>query len=903
MKKSLCVMLYHNPTDEVRGKTRRYLYEIKPNVFVGTVSASVRAHLWNAVENTGTEASLIYSDTNEQGFSVKNTSENMNRFIQLTGIFMPYSNMCTIAISDLYAKPSKKLLNHLLEAGAVAEALLRNGRGYVGAQTMVQRFDISMEELISSICFLCALHDIGKAHPGFQKHLAQRCGEDVCDSVLSLMLRGMIVPEDETIRHERYSSEIIYNYFTNCGMNKDAAKDYTTIISYHHQGKGKGQNFCDRVERYRSGDDRWREWNSVQLNIISEVEKHWRFSPQMLEIVEENGINGLAYMILSVMVTADWIVSGAQWNRYLGIGIKLKDAARDFVEQNMLSYIPIKKVFEGIGWNDAFSFPMNTLQKTISEVDCDYTDLTLIEYPCGYGKTEAALLAALKFGNNKSGIYVAAPTMATAKGLAKRCQNLANKVGLNITIPELDSSMIWSCDDMNKISKELWTSRTRHQFLYPFAVGTVDQAIKSIISYRYSCIGMLGLSDKVLIIDEVHAYDSYMRTELKDLIRWCRFLKVPVILLSATLPTNTKTEFFRAAGYNENSERIETAYPMISMIKDKKLVQISPECNGHIMPVSCIKSNNLEQIMYEQAVRTTEGCMALIVPTIDEAFSLYHRLQNNITDCEVMIFHGRDTVAGKTRKTDKLLQMLGKERNNRPKKMIVVATSIIEQSLDVDFDYMITALAPIDLLIQRIGRVWRHDDLGTIREHKRIDNPFVVVIPEEYGKLEFLYNKTILNDTERIIQSVMQIDTVADIRGLIDNVYGEKLFPKDARSQTEAGRIILDTPFRETITILADEEEIYRKFDRVAPSTREETYPTVQIAILEELKESYTYEEIQRIMQENVISVGETRIEGFKSIQTDAGYFDDMKIFVGDGFVIRNDTECMLLTDDGLEFI
>ena len=582
------------------------------------------------------------------------------------------------------------------------------------------------------------------------------------------------------------------------------------------------------------------------------------------------------------------------------------------MDRHFLTHTPIREAFSDLKWEDAFSFPKNGLQEMIGKLDPEYSQLLLLEYPCGYGKTEAALLAALKLGGLKGGIYIGAPTTSTAKALTKRMQDLADKIGFHLTIPELDGSMIWSDDDMNKIDDDVWTGRTRHHLLYPYSVGTIDQILKSVIAFRYSGIGMLGLSDKAIIIDEVHAYDAYMLTELETLLKWCRFLAVPVILLSATLPTKTKEKLFMASGFNQNKlSEIEKGYPMISMIKNGELFQESPDCIPKKMSLSVEITEKPFTFMKNKAMELESGCMALITATVKDAFLLWEELKRNITDCEVILYQGMDTVSHKSDKIKKLLDLCGKDRTNRPEKLILVATSIIEQSIDVDFDYMITEIAPIDLLIQRMGRVWRHDDKGTVREHKNIENPFTVVIPwrdrKLFGGAVRIYGMQCLEYTKTVLEAKIngEIDLIQDIRGMIDEVYSK--LPDNPKSEFHAKENVLSSPYNKNAINVKYDEMQYHKFDEITPITRETKYVTKPVAMITKeelikLEDIKDFSEIRKVMLENVINNPEKKAALFlqKAAKVNNPYFENIMILPSDDLFIEGDGAIIKLTDDGL---
>ena len=902
MKKNLCVLTYVNPTDEVRGKTRRYLYEVKPNVFVGTVSTIVRETLWNKIKETNTLASLIYSDNNEQGFtSVSTYGDAM--FSDFDGVILPTYDKSILSVNDIYAKSDgKKLIDHLLEAGHVAHALLTYGRGKNAVQHIAKLLNVDVNKLIDLICFLIGTHDVGKAHPTFQLNLneSNTCCDEIHDTITKLALNDLICANDVgEMRHERYSRDIIYEYFNDLGLDKYSYEYLVDIVVFHHQGKSGNPD--EPVVCYGSEtEDRWKEWRNVQRKLIGKIRSLWNIDVDFVQSIEDKQYtDGLCYFILSVMVTSDWIVSGKHWARKLyECENDIEKAAEQFIAENELCCKPIKDYLGNLSWNNVFSFSKNDLQKSVTETTHYGSNVCVIEYPCGYGKTEAALALALKLGSDKSGIYLGAPTMSTAKGLANRCRNIAKSAGIDMNIPEFDSSMIWEDNEMEKIPRNRWVSRTRHQMLYPFAVGTIDQVLKSVIQYRYSCIGMLGLSDKVVIIDEVHAYDAYMLTELKALIKWCNFLNVPVILLSATLPTATKQQLFSASGIKEDIKEYSNEYPLITYAHNGELIQENIDCVGKDVDIKTVESNDSIKTLFDSALSVESGCIALIAPTVDDAFALYDMLNDVETGCDVILYHGRMTVSDKSDKVKELLKLFGKDRSNRPKKAIVVATSIIEQSLDVDFDYMFTALAPIDLLIQRLGRVHRHSDKGTIREFTKIDSPFTVVIPNTYGNLARIYDSEILNRTKAELENIEKINTVSSVRNIIDSVYSNYYTQRDNVSRIRANSVTLNDPVKRDSVETSPEN--YRSFDPVMPMTREERYPTVDVIIIPEIKDEYRFEEVRDIMMNNCVSVAEYKIKPFTDFITDNEYFNGARVYESNNLFVTNGVNIMELTKDGL---
>ena len=172
----LVVVVYKKPEHEIRGKTRRYLYEIRPNVYTGRISPRVREELWKLVKISGTEGTMIYESPTEQGFEVETTYSDKERaFIDMEGIKLLCKERPFLGEYDIYAKPDKPLIDHMLDVGYIAEAIMRYGSlsGYV--EEISDYFQVPKDTIINGLAFFCALHDIGKSHPSFMWTLIHAC--------------------------------------------------------------------------------------------------------------------------------------------------------------------------------------------------------------------------------------------------------------------------------------------------------------------------------------------------------------------------------------------------------------------------------------------------------------------------------------------------------------------------------------------------------------------------------------------------------------------------------------------------------------------------------------------------------------------------------------------------------
>jgi CRISPR-associated endonuclease/helicase Cas3 len=299
---------------------------------------------------------------------------------------------------------------------------------------------------------------------------------------------------------------------------------------------------------------------------------------------------------------------------------------------------------------------------------------------------------------------------------------------LNLKHARLVHGAAWLIDDVQKCSgicsedsesANQWLAPLRKAMLSQFAVGTVDQAMMAAMQVNYGVLRLIGLTGKVLIIDEIHAYDAYMSQIIKRLLSWCASLGIPVIMLSATLPVQKKKELLIAYGANVNSP-LSAAYPLITQVlKDGSIIETAVK-GVHMKRRFEIKTEPVLGDKDETAKIARDavlhgGCICLMLNTVDQAQKVYLKLKEICDkDTKLLIFHARFPAYRRQEIEQNCIDLFGKDAGEkRPKKCILVCTQVVEQSLDLDFDFFITELAPIDLLLQRFGRLHRHD--STIR--------------------------------------------------------------------------------------------------------------------------------------------------------------------------------------------
>ncbi len=424
--------------------------------------------------------------------------------------------------------------------------------------------------------------------------------------------------------------------------------------------------------------------------------------------------------------------------------------------------------------------------------------LVLLEAPMGEGKTEAGMYAALRMAEmwGKDGFYVALPTAATANQMVGRMQALLEPHGLPAPV-RLLHSMAWLTDNGEAVHSPdeqdeaaRWLAPLRRGLLGQFAVGTVDQAMLAATNVKYGVLRLLGLSNKVLIIDEIHSYDAYMGEIIVRLLEWCRALEIPVVMLSATLPLHLKQKLLKP--YTD--QILSEEYPLITTIDRRgELLERRVSGTAHRIKASfrMLRILGDSALIAETAVKEVSngGCICVLMNTVREAQAVYRAIRESYSG-DLLLFHAQFPAEQRAELERACIARYGKDKSSRPKRSILVATQVVEQSLDVDFDAMLTAVAPIDLLIQRLGRVFRHAD--TPRPVDRSTAGFTVLVPKaegSFGPSAAVYPECFLNSAIRVLSEKDSISVPEDVAALVRAGYDPSLVPKDEVNAWNENRI------------------------------------------------------------------------------------------------------------------
>ncbi len=389
-------------------------------------------------------------------------------------------------------------------------------------------------------------------------------------------------------------------------------------------------------------------------------------------------------------------------------------------------------------FEEIFRFPPRPLQDHLFRADLP--SLLIAESDTGSGKTEAALahfLSLFSEGEVDS-LYFALPTRVAARELYTRVKATMESVfGMDhpqvlLAVPgyvRLDGESpdrlpseahLWLEPDQIQRERSWAAERPKRFLAAPVAVGTIDQVLLSALTVPHAHLRRACLNRALLVIDEVHASDIYMRAIARKVLAHHLAAGGRALLLSATLGAVARSEYLHP-GSNPIPEPYEQAvaqpYPAVSSPKapPQPLVDSSsPPRKIQIEPISAMEAPEALIPRIMEAVEA--GCRVLVVlNTVNRAIGLTRLLDMSPNTAPFLFscngvrcpHHGRFARSDREILDEAVSQRLGKHSTSGG--VLLVGTQTLEQSLDIDADWLVTDLCPMDVLLQRIGRLHRHD--------------------------------------------------------------------------------------------------------------------------------------------------------------------------------------------------
>lgn len=736
-------------------------------------------------------------------------------------------------------------LYHMLDVGYVAQALLSDRASRRWKHVLSRALNIDLESLISWLPWLIALHDVGKISATFQGlNEPQKARLETEKFNFSGWRASLDLP------HAIVSQVCIADLLGNVGVSlpKSMLQSWEEALGGHH-GRFV-TNDVVKEARNRLKNNEAAEWSELRHVATKFLKEHLYKNSTDVTFPESHNLSAATAALTGFAIVCDWIGSDSrfftpqpemetheytQWSQ--AQSYKAVEAAGFF--QISMSDIPtaISLLFPNLD-------PPRPLQRAIDDIpDALLTGpcLVMIEAPTGEGKTEASLALAhrLAQASGSDELYYALPTMATSNQMFGRLQKyLRDRLGLSTQIKLVHGQAFLVEDDLRiepldngdgestSVMQE-WFSPKKRALLAPFGVGTIDQVELAALNVRHTALRLIGLAGKVIIVDEIHAYDTYMTTIIERLLHWLSALNTSVILLSATLPMSRRARLIEAYGARIDSQNPSYAtYPSLLVVTKQQTT--IPNSVYHAAPVAwqqdrALIMNTLNFADDPSAIKTKAqwllesiaggGCVCWMTNTVRRAQQLCATVDELCadTDIDVMLLHAQFPLEDRQMLEEAITQKYG-PAGKRPKRGIVIGTQVLEQSLDLDFDLMVSDLAPIDLLLQRAGRLHRHqrERPPAHREPRLWVNSTLTDANDlsALGADARIYDEYVLRLTWKTILNYPLIQLPGDYRPLIEAVYSEveaatddplkaawdKLQTKQAEAMQEANLRLLPEP-------------------------------------------------------------------------------------------------------------
>lgn len=689
---------------------------------------------------------------------------------------------------------------------------------------------LEREKFSAAAVFLAATHDIGKATSYFQSVITGSCAgkyEEITGGGFAVnkayraagktphAFAGQWILQSDTLGFEVHES-------------------LAMVVGAHH-GKPIGADSImgepDLVQLYPInffGNEKSEEtkslWKEAWCDILD----------QALELAGLNSVNELpvltleAQVLLSgLLIMADWIASNTAFFPLIPLDSYGDESLYPARIRNgwALAAFPegwhseVNIMDEG-EFEERFGFPPNEVQACMLEKvnQARNPGIFVLEAQMGIGKTEAALGAAEVLASRKQegGIFYGLPTQATSNGLFKRLYEWGVKVSREtVNAIRLAHGAAEFNEEYHKLIMKgrahveddgqgdggmevnPWFQGNKRALLADFCIGTVDQFLMASLRRKHFMLRHLGLVGKVVVIDECHAYDAYMNEYLERSLQWMAAYGVPVILLSATLPFERRKALVECyvkaysryylkkkkpeITYLQSGWEKNTAYPLLTWTDGEVVAQA---VIGQSIPDKTVGINRVDDVpgmvrMLDERLQEG-GCACIIANTVKAAQRIYEECRKGLENVSLLLYHAQFTMPDRYKKEQELLEKMGKNSRDADRnRFILIGTQVLEQSLDYDADIMVTQLCPMDLLLQRMGRLHRHERDGRAENYsrpERLQNPECIILREDGEAYDAgtgaVYGGYLLMRTQQILPGEIKIP--GDISALVQRAYDDK---------------------------------------------------------------------------------------------------------------------------------
>ncbi|QPK78817.1 CRISPR-associated helicase Cas3' [Corynebacterium lizhenjunii] len=613
--------------------------------------------------------------------------------------------------------------------------------------------------------FVSGAHDLGKLTKGFQGKLSRDPQYDwLLSSIESAgyqLEQGPLECQAGFFPHALASAVIVADWLKAQGVKPRVARSIARIVEAHHGVPAGAQWWGQAQDVLCEYPAAWIAGQKELLGYVAELSEFEQLLPRLHKKLPIPAVQ----LITGMVIMSDWIASNIRYFPLTASGFGGQGRLAQGLERWQVAspwdarHTLLADAAEY--FHQAFAWPPGRLPRAVQQAafsaSCQEEAgpmLLVIEAPTGEGKTEAALAAAHQCAasGGAHGVIFAAPTMATANALFSRVTDWAKRV-----VPGGSQAAVYLAHSKNNLVERYrefkfvgiggdgqangdegtvvameWFAGPKTGLLANFSVATVDQVLMLALQTKHSMLRHLALAGKVVIIDEVHAYDSFTSEYLATTLEWLGMYQVPVILLSATLPEDKKQKFmaaYWAAHGGQQWKPQSDAYPLITVGERSgvKELEIPPGPMQIRVEVELLAEDSSALVELLGRHLVAGGTALVVCNTIRRAQDTFRELLAAFPG-EVELFHSSFIAAHRVAKEERMVEELGPQslaQGTRPYRKIYVATQVVEQSLDIDVDLLVSDMAPIDSLIQRVGRLWRHTFSGPDRLGPEVPRLFI----------------------------------------------------------------------------------------------------------------------------------------------------------------------------------
>lgn len=704
------------------------------------------------------------------------------------------------------------------------------------------------------VVWLAGVHDIGKATPAFACQV-ELLADAMRDQGLEMRSRAAMGPDRRLAPHGLAGQLLLAEWLEEQhGWRGAQTGQFTVAVGGHHgvpPERGQIKALDDHEELLRTPGPSSSTWRHVQTELLNACAVRFGVEELFKACRAVKLPQPVQVLLTSIVIVSDWIASNPDLFPYFPDAASHSDEERLSRAWRGLDLPAPWQAEEPHGTvQDLFAARFDLLNgaspRPIQEAAAalarglDSPGLMVIEAPMGEGKTEAALAAAEIFAarSGAGGVFFALPTMATGNAMfprlldwldrlpsadgARYSVHLAHsKAALNerfaglmaragsVAAVDLDGAHVKSGATPRaghhhksagaELVAHAWLRGRKRAMLASFVAGTIDQLLFAGLKSRHLALRHLAVAGKVVVIDEAHAYDTYMSVYLDRVLSWLGAYRVPVVVLSATLPASRRRELVEAyagrAGAVGEDAAESGAYPLLTAVAPGGSALVRhPQASARSTEVEVERLCDDLRVLADRldSELTDGGCVLVIRNTVRRVLETARVLRARFGAENVTVAHSCFVDLDRAEKDSTLLRLFGppEKPNDRPTdRYIVVASQVAEQSLDVDFDLLVSDLCPVDLLLQRMGRLHRHQR-GPHQSHRpeRLRTARCLVtgadwksgVPEPvrgsvavYGRYALLRSAAVLlphldGGTERPVRLPV------DISPLVQSAYGDE---------------------------------------------------------------------------------------------------------------------------------